>query len=228
MLPVPWPGQDFPALPGGRRVYCSAHQLSVRNSRKTLLKVDENGLSGDAKRGLKTKNTHLNNIDAFGRNGYSQLASKAIIKGNNTKIKKGLILPPECRNEFYRYKSVVSYLTGRYSKEISKGYKTGVCGVKSAYQLDHMYSIFTGFKNKISPFIIGCQYNLKMIPWEENILKHVNCSIKIENLFEMMNYNHEKSHNEFNIIMELIHYDIENKTTSSGANILDRFYDTNL
>ena len=50
------------------------HQLSVKKSRVTLSTPDENGETGYSKRGQKTRETHMNNVDDQGRNGYSQLA----------------------------------------------------------------------------------------------------------------------------------------------------------
>lgn len=47
----------------------------------------------------------------------------------------------------------------------------GRCGVKGAYQLDHIQSIDWGYKNSVSPSAIAEFGNLRMIPWKENLLK---------------------------------------------------------
>lgn len=44
----------------------------------------------------------------------------------------------------------------------------GRSGIKGAYQLDHIISIYEGFIKKINPNIIGGIDNLRMIPWIEN------------------------------------------------------------
>lgn len=49
--------------------------------------------------------------------------------------------------------------------------KRGRCGVKGAYQLDHIYPISKGYENKIPPEKLAQMDNLRMIPWKENLLK---------------------------------------------------------
>jgi len=86
-------------------------------------------------------------------------------------------------NEFYKYKINVNRITKQQSIENLLNYnkrgKSGVCG---AYQLDHKFSIMEGFKNKISPSIIGNINNLEFIPWIDNIKKRAHCSITKEEL----------------------------------------------
>jgi transposase-like protein len=60
--------------------------------------------------------------------------------------------------------------------------KRGLCGVDGAYQLDHKFSILEGFKEGLSPKIIGNINNLEFISWEENLKKGSNCSITINEL----------------------------------------------
>jgi hypothetical protein len=81
------------------------------------------------------------------------LATKAIIVDNNTKIEKGITCPPHLRDELYRYRQVVSYLTAKYRKTLTDGYITGLAGTPGAWHLDHIFSVAEGFKYKISPFI---------------------------------------------------------------------------
>ena len=49
--------------------------------------------------------------------------------------------------------------------------KRGVNGQTGVYTLDHIISIKKGFKEGISPDIVGHIDNLQMLPWEENITK---------------------------------------------------------
>lgn len=44
----------------------------------------------------------------------------------------------------------------------------GRCGVKGAYQIDHIVSINEGYEQQIDPKKIAHISNLRMIPWEEN------------------------------------------------------------
>lgn len=202
------------------------YQLSQLKAKESLQSIGDDGLSGYARKGKKTRQTHMNNVDEFGRNGYSQLATKAIIKGNETKASKGMILPPEVRNEFYRYKLIVTYLTERLRKNISNGYVTGLAGQDGAYHIDHVYSIMQGYINKVSPFVIGNIKNLKMIPWEENLEKHSSSNIKLEELLDKIEYTLEESINEFNFAIRCIQIDMENNSTSSGAKIAEQIYET--
>ena len=199
------------------------YQFSQTKARQTLKQTDASGMSGYKKKGQKTRATHMSKIDEFGRNGYSQLASKAILKGNLTKEIKGLILPSSQRSEYYRYKSVVTYLTEKHRKTITVGYKTGLAGTNGAYHIDHKYSISQGYKNKVSPLLIANINNLEMIPWKTNLVKHSDASITLDELFLSTHYTLENSEMEFKKIMTIIHEDIMNQTPISGANILERF-----
>jgi hypothetical protein len=195
-------------------------------AREILKQVDSDGLSGYKKKGQRTRATHMRRVDQFGRNGYSQLATKAIINGNRTKAKKGLITDPSTRPEFYRYKAIVTYLTEKHRNLITSGYVTGLAGKAGAFHIDHTYSILSGYKNKISPIIIGSVHNLLMIPWQDNLSKSVKCSISIIELLNKTNYTIEQSDLEFEKIMSLIRYDLENKLPVTGGNILERYYES--
>lgn len=204
------------------------YEIGQEKARKILSEVDENGVSGYKRKGEKTRKTHMNKIDEFGRNGYSQLASKAIVKGNATKAKKGLILDPAIRNEYYRYKSVVLYVTEQFRSEITKGYKTGLAGTDGAYHIDHMFSILNGYKNQVSPLLIGRKFNLKMIPWQDNLSKNSSNSITLDELLTISKYTEEQSSLEYFYFLSLIRADIKNQYPVSGANLMERFYESTL
>lgn len=204
------------------------YQISQEKARKQLSEVDENGISGYKRKGQKTRATHMSNIDEYGRNGYSQLATKAIIKGNLTKAEKGIILDPRLRDEYYRYKSVVLYLTNKERKNITEGYKTGLAGVPGAHHIDHNYSIMQGYKNFVSPFVIGHLKNLRMLPWKENITKHSKSDITLIELLDITGYTYDESKTDFDNFIELIQRDIENLEPVSGAKILEKYYESTL
>ena len=202
------------------------YQLSQFKSREVLQTVGDDGLSGYARKGKKTRQTHMDNVDEYGRNGYSVLATKAIIKGNEKKAKKGLIVPPERRGEFYRYKSVVTYLTERLRKDITQGYQTGLAGEVGAYHIDHLYSIMHGYTHKVSPLVIGSIKNLKMIPWEENLEKARNSPIKLNDLLIEVEYTIEQSLAEFEYVIQYITEAIASNLPVSGAYILEKLNET--
>lgn len=57
----------------------------------------------------------------------------------------------------------------------------------SDYHLDHMFSICEGFRNDVSPEIIGDITNLMMLPAHDNCVKNKKCSIALEKLLEKYN-----------------------------------------
>lgn len=204
------------------------YEISQEKARKLLSKVDETGISGYKRKGEKTRATHMENVDEIGRNGYSQLASRAILKGNVTKATKGLILDPSLRDEYYRYKSVVLYVTEQVRAEVTTGYKTGLAGTPGAYHIDHMFSIMNGYKNRVSPLLIGSKFNLKMIPWKDNLSKHSSSSISLDELFTISKYTAEQSVREYCYFLNLIETDVKNQVPVSGAYLVERFYESKL
>lgn len=86
-------------------------------------------------------------------------------------------------DDYKKYKNDVMKVTNQQPINKLPNYnKRGNSGVEGVYHLDHKYSILEGFKNKISPTIIGGIKNLEFIPWEENIKKRTKNSITINEL----------------------------------------------
>ena len=197
-------------------------------ARKILRQTDENGVSGYKKKGQKTRSTHMNKIDELGRNGYSRIASKAIIKGNLTKAEKGIITHPSNRNSYYRYKILVLHLTNRHRQALTEGYVTGLAGKPGAWHIDHKFSIIQGFREQISPFVIGHRENLQMLPWKQNIQKLHRCDISKEELFRITRYDPYKSQIEFGIISQMIQNDINQEISPNAAYLLERFYESDI
>ena len=52
--------------------------------------------------------------------------------------------------------------------------KKGRCGVKGAYQIDHIIPIQYGFMNNIPPEKLASPINLQFISWEDNHKKGVH------------------------------------------------------
>ena len=204
------------------------HKLSTVKAKETLSKIGKDGLSGYKRKGQKTRSTHMSNIDRYGKNGYSRLATKAIVKGNLTKAKKGLILDPTIRDEYYRYKRIIIYLTDKQKGNLTEGYITGLAGKDGAWQVDHNFSIMHGYKNKISPFVIAHKNNLQMLPWKDNLSKHAKSGITIEQLYNITGYTEDKSISEFTQMMKIINEEIKNKMPVSSAKVLEKYYDSKL
>ena len=84
---------------------------------------------------------------------------------------------------YLKFKKEVYFLTKKNDlKRLPNFEYRGLCGVKGAYQLDHMYSILEGFKNGVESKIIANINNLEFIPWEENLKKRDKCSITLNKL----------------------------------------------
>jgi hypothetical protein len=58
---------------------------------------------------------------------------------------------------------------------------------KKKYNLDHKYSVYDGFINGIQPEIISSVNNLQILPEHENISKHKNSCITLQELLEGYN-----------------------------------------
>lgn len=206
------------------------HAISIKKSQVTKRLPDSQGQTIHQKIGQKTRATHMSNIDQFGRNGYSQNAVRNIIKGNQTKADRGLILYPHERSLYYRYKTMVLHLTTKNRHRLLEGtdIKLGLAGEPNAYHIDHKYSIYSGWKNKVSPLIIANIENLQLLPWKENISKHTRSSIDLEQLLSMCNTNLADNKDQFDKIMQILIQDSQDDVPPTGAFVLERYYATTL
>ena len=92
------------------------------------------------------------------------------------------------RDPFKYYSSEVWRYTNEQDLKSLKDFdKRGHVSIKNSYHLDHKYSIFRGFIDKIDAKIIGNICNLEMIPSIDNCSKKGNISISKEELLK--NYN---------------------------------------
>ncbi len=86
-------------------------------------------------------------------------------------------------NEWEKYKRLVIKITNKQPISYLNGYKKrGIAGGNGVTQLDHKFSIFEGFKQDVSPELIGNIVNLEFIPWKDNISKGSKCSITLVEL----------------------------------------------
>ena len=108
-------------------------------------------------------------------------------RATDTKIRNGIAIPKDQKDPFVLYKDEVMKFTLRsWKKYQSMINPTGLPRGKE-YELDHMYSIFQGFMDKIPPEVIGNQHNLRLIPKFDNRSKRVKCSITLEELLRLVN-----------------------------------------
>ena len=97
-------------------------------------------------------------------------------KAIKTRLKNGTMVPRELRPQYTLYKQAVVRFTkltikhsGHLIKNIEK--RDNHAKNKNAYHIDHMVSLYEGFTNGIPPCIIGSLYNLRCIPYKENLKK---------------------------------------------------------
>ena len=70
---------------------------------------------------------------------------------------------------FAKYRNQVDKVTRNQPIHLLENFdKRGVAGVRGAYHLDHITSVWYGFQNNILSKKIGHISNLRMIPWLEN------------------------------------------------------------
>ena len=100
-----------------------------------------------------------------------------------TNIASGKWICDSKKSDFKLY----SHLCRKYTKNNNlnelKNFHLRGAVEKNGYHLDHIFSISEGFKNNISPWIVGSLINLRMIPAKENIAKNAKSDISIEELF---------------------------------------------
>ncbi len=103
---------------------------------------------------------------------------------------KGVLVRPELKNEFEKYKLKVNKLTKisyrRYKYIIDPKNLRG-----REYHVDHRYSIIQGFFENIDPEVISSPFNLEMKTSHDNCSKQGKCDISIDELLEKINIDHE-------------------------------------
>lgn len=201
-------------------------EVNIMRKMETMRKVDEDGLTGIQKAGMKTREAHMNNIDEYGMNGYQRIASNAIVKSNLTKIANGQVAEATLENNvFQRYERII--------EDLLRNIKTDGCipsnvilvrnnSKVDGYQIDHIYSLAEGFKNSVSPLLIGSVLNCQLLPWRENLAKSNNCHITLEELYLKSGYNEQISQNEYNQIITVLQDDLDNKVPHSTLSVLER------
>lgn len=83
--------------------------------------------------------------------------------------------------KYRKYKREVLSITKKQPLHVLENYeKRGYYN----YHLDHMFTIISGFRENVCPYIIGNIVNLEMLTWKDNQKKHANCSLTKEQLFD--------------------------------------------
>lgn len=88
--------------------------------------------------------------------------------------------------DFDNYRRVVRKLTEKTFRE-NYEFLTTIYLRGEDYNLDHIYSIYQGFKEKIEPEVISSIINLQLLPSKINKIKGSNCWIEKEELLYLYN-----------------------------------------
>lgn len=141
------------------------------------------------------ENTDLKErISKSSKNTYNKFTISEIRQQQNkrlqTMINRNIISSLEDRSYLnIYYREVWRYTNQNNLKQLKNYNKRGRLEILGSYQLDHMFSISEGFRQKIPPYIIGNINNLKMIPSIKNSSKKQKCSITIEEIMTAMSKN---------------------------------------
>ncbi len=113
------------------------------------------------------------NVDNIGKSDYFK----------NLMIEKGIFKIEETVELFENYRKKVRNLTEKTFRDnydyLCDAYLRG-----NDYHLDHIYSIYDGFKENIEPEIISSIINLQIIPKEINLRKNIKSWITTEELLK--------------------------------------------
>jgi len=133
-------------------------------------------------------------IDTFMKKGLTteQALSKqkeTFQKIEKTKLEKGLMIPLENREEFLQYKKDAHALSRVIFRKNKSTIDPEGLNDNPGYSVDHKFSIFHGFINKVPLEIISCVYNLRVIPLKENSTKLISSCISLQELMNLYNEN---------------------------------------
>jgi len=190
--------RDSNTTPDQRR----AHMKRMSEKGHSVLKAKQSDQTWVAAKGNKISEAIANRGGHSGKNNpmynktHSSVAkqkqSAKAIKRNptcyqeatNTKIKNGIAISKELKTEWelyreqvlnYTYKSWAHYQNKINPQNLERG---------ANFELDHKFSITEGFKQNVSPKIIGHYANLELLPKFDNRSKRISCSITLEELIK--------------------------------------------
>ena len=117
--------------------------------------------------------------------GYTHplLNPKTLEELRKRKYEEGSWIPLENKSDMEYYYMIVKSLT---EKQFHKHfYEIPFSRLRGKeFHLDHIFSIFEGFKNNIPPFYIAHFSNLRIIKGSENMSKQQRCDKTLDELFE--------------------------------------------
>ncbi len=157
----------------------------IKSFKNTVKAIQDDGA-------LKAAKTKLNTI-VDGKNGIVRQVEKT----KQTRYAKGSWIDPSSLSEFQQYRRKVYDLTKLQPIHLLKNHEKRGHFLHDGYHLDHVFSIFEGYKNKIPVETISDITNLRFIPAIQNTTKSYKSDILMGFLFMRF---HE--HHSLNISLE--------------------------
>lgn len=150
---------------------------------------------------INFKARHAKMIENLMNGGHSLHEAKLLRSLSKSGIRR---VPIDVWVNFKKYRTAVDYLTKLTMLSIGEDAFSREDIDNKSLQLDHKFSCYGGWVNKISPFIIASVYNLQFISRIENCKKGQYCSITKEQLLEIYNKNPLGELREDNEVYKLI------------------------
>lgn len=124
---------------------------------------------------IKMNEFNKNNFDC--NTGWLPSAIETRLKNNN-------LIPFESKQDFIKYRYWCEFYTNINDLSLFENHEKRDNHWKNAdaYHLDHIVSVFDGFKNNIPSWIIGSKYNLRFIHYKQNLSKSKKSDMLIEDL----------------------------------------------
>jgi hypothetical protein len=199
--------------------------IAAAKARVTLSTPDEDGLTGDQKRGLKIQKTGLELVDENGFNMWRQTAMFARNKQIETMIARGDMEDNE-RTEWGVYKWFVHWWAAQYDQELIGDKKIGRDSGDEIYSVDHIYSVTDAFYNNVSPFVVSHRKNLQLILTSENRAKAASSKITLAELLNITETTASRNAAEFAAIMAIIKDALAGDIRITSPRILDLYNKT--
>lgn len=178
-------------------------EVNIMKKMETMKQVGEDGLTGIQRAGMKTRETHLNNVDEYGMNGYQQKVYNDFLAGKGIKSEKKKTL-------FQNYVELVNYVTYKsdHRDSIVGGATLTITRDSSdrnnELQIDHIFSKFDGYDFAQSPFMIAHPNNCWVITIQENIQKNKSSIRTLDEVYTSTGYNRERSEYEYILYTEAV------------------------
>jgi hypothetical protein len=98
------------------------------------------------------------------------------------------------------YRGLVEYISYPHTTELRKNNNIGKIGIHGAMNIDHKYSVMSGFHNSVSPWLIANINNIQVISAVDNMLADDSIT-----LLELENYTDIANHaDHFRLFQDLI------------------------